>query len=50
METILYVIGAILFCLLISKLLKKLGFMPKPPKKYEDYIKGENGRSAKHLK
>lgn len=50
METLLYAIGAILFCVLISMFLKKLGFKPKPPKKYEDYIKGENGRSGKYLK
>jgi len=50
METILYVIGAILLCVLVSILLKKLGFKPKPPKKYEDYIRGENGRSVKYLK
>ena len=50
METILYVVGAILLCILIGILLKKLGFKPKPPKNYEHYIKGENGRSGKYLK
>ena len=50
METMLYVIGAILLCVLVSILLKKLGFKPKPPKKYEDYINGENGGSGKYLK
>ena len=50
METLLYMVGAILFCVLISIFLKKFGFKPKPPKKYEDYIKGENGRSGKYLK
>ena len=50
MGTILYVVGAISLCILIGILLKKLGFKPKPPKNYEDYIKGENGRSGKYLK
>ena len=50
MEIALYVLGAILICVLISIFLKKLGFKPKPPKKYEEYIKGENGRSGKYLK
>tara|TARA_A200000113_G_C8609493_1_gene272096 strand:+ start:348 stop:500 length:153 start_codon:yes stop_codon:yes gene_type:complete len=50
METILYVIEAILLSVLVSILLKKFGFKPKPPKKYEDYINGENGGSGKYLK
>ena len=49
METILYVIGAVFFCVGISALLNKLGLKLKTPKKYEDYIKGEKGRSGKHL-
>ncbi len=50
METLLYVFGAILLCVLISIFLKKVGFKLKPPEKYEDYIKEENGRSGKYLK
>lgn len=50
METAFYVFGVIFICVIISIALPKLGFNTKPPKKYEDYINGENGRSGKFLK
>lgn len=40
METALYVFGAIFICVVISMVITKLGFNPKPPKNYEDYTKG----------
>ena len=45
----MYVIGTVLVYFGIIALLNKLGFKLKTPKKYEDYIKGEKGRSGKHL-